>query len=356
MITESIKIFVPGRLCLFGEHSDWAGLHRKINANIVPGMAIVASIEQGIYAEVKRSDRFIIHNESEELRDIWFDFDSTIQTKELRNIAVSNSYFSYVAGVASYIKDHYNVSGLKITIKKMTLPIKKGLSSSAAICVLVTRAFNLLYQLNLNTIGEMNIAFKGERRTKSRCGRLDHACAFGGSPVCIHFDGDKIKVERLVSKEPLYLVFANLNAEKDTIRILSDLNKCYPFATNEKEKNVHEALGTKNQEIVGLAIGYIKNGDVVSLGQLMTKAQKLFDVMIAPASPEQLSAPKLHQFLNDKIVQSLSYGGKGVGSQGDGTIQFLAKNIVSQKQLIVYLQQEGLIPYPLTIKPKHLPY
>lgn len=26
---KPLQIFVPGRLCLFGEHSDWAGSYRK---------------------------------------------------------------------------------------------------------------------------------------------------------------------------------------------------------------------------------------------------------------------------------------------------------------------------------------
>ena len=25
---EMISLFVPGRICLFGEHSDWAGMYR----------------------------------------------------------------------------------------------------------------------------------------------------------------------------------------------------------------------------------------------------------------------------------------------------------------------------------------
>ena len=39
-MSERIELFVPGRLCLFGEHSDWAGLHRNINSAIIPGEAI----------------------------------------------------------------------------------------------------------------------------------------------------------------------------------------------------------------------------------------------------------------------------------------------------------------------------
>ena len=31
-----IKLFVPGRLCLFGEHTDWAGHYRTMNADIKP--------------------------------------------------------------------------------------------------------------------------------------------------------------------------------------------------------------------------------------------------------------------------------------------------------------------------------
>ena len=350
MSEESVELFVPGRLCLFGEHSDWAGLHRMINADIVPGSAIVTGIEQGIFARVSRSQNFIMNNESTELAGIWVDFDCPMQTDELRSVAKSNSYFAYAAGVASYIKDHYTVGGITITIQRMTLPMKKGLSSSAAICVLVARVFNQLYGLNLNVRGEMDIAYRGEQRTLSRCGRLDQACAFGIVPVCMHFDGDDIFVERLIVKGNFYWVFADLKSQKDTIKILGDLNKCYPFAETEKEHKVHEALGEKNQSIIKRAIEYLRKGDAEKLGKLMIEAQDIFDTMVAPASLEELAAPKLHTFLKDETVLSLTYGAKGVGSQGDGSIQFLAKDSASQESLCLYLTQRGLDPYQLTIK------
>jgi UTP-glucose-1-phosphate uridylyltransferase/mevalonate kinase len=322
-----------------------------INAEIVPGAAIVISIEQGIYATVEKSEHFMMRNDSPELSGLWVDFDCMMQSNELRAIADSENYFSYVAGVASYIKDHYTVGGIKITITNMTLPMKKGLSSSAAVCVLVARAFNRLYGLNLNTRGEMNVAFKGEQRAHSRCGRLDQACAFGVVPVCMYFDGDDITPVRLVVKEKLYWVFADLNAEKDTIKILNELNKCYPFAETETERNVHHALGELNQDIIRRAAESMRKGDALELGRLMTEAQEIFDTMVAPASPEQLAAPKLHRFLNDETIKSLTHGGKGVGSQGDGSIQFLAKNPVAQEALYKYLERQGLSPYKLTIMP-----
>jgi len=116
MQKKPINLFVPGRLCLFGEHSDWAGLHRIINASIVPGAAIVTGIEQGIYAEAEKCEHFSLSNEAEELAGMWVDFDCPMQNKELRSVAESDSYFSYASGVASYIKDHYSVEGVKITV------------------------------------------------------------------------------------------------------------------------------------------------------------------------------------------------------------------------------------------------
>jgi UTP-glucose-1-phosphate uridylyltransferase len=147
-------------------------------------------------------------------------------------------------------------------------------------------------------------------------------------------------------------VFADLNARKNTIKILGDLNKCYPFEETDKEKNVHAALGELNRDIINRAVEYLKNGEASKLGELMTEAQKVFDSMVAPACPSELTAPVLHSFLSDERIKSLTYGGKGVGSQGDGAIQFLAKDALSQEALCKYLGERGLLPYKLTITPR----
>ena len=347
-----MKLFVPGRLCLFGEHTDWAGHYRTMNADIKPGAAIVTGIEQGIYAEVEKSSIFELYSDAKEINNVWQDFSCRMDETELKRIAKSGSFFCYCAGVASYMLEWYKVGGVRIRITSMTLPMKSGLSSSAAVCVLVARAFNLLYNLNLNTLGEMNIAYLGELRTSSRCGRLDQACAFGVKPNLMTFDGDEIEVKALNVKKHLYWVFADLCAEKDTIRILSDLNKAYPFASNEAEQNLHKALGEWNHDIVNRAIQYMAEGDREALGKLMTEAEALFDKHIAPMSPA-LWAPKLHQVLQDPNIQPLVFGGKGVGSHGDGSVQFLARGPEAQQQLIDYLNAQGMRAYPLTMRPVH---
>ena len=347
-----IKLFVPGRLCLFGEHTDWAGHYRTMNADIKPGAAIVTGIEQGICAEVEKSSIFEMYSTAGEIDDVWQDFSCRMDEGELKRIAKSGSFFCYCAGVASYMLEWYKVGGVRIRITSMTLPMKSGLSSSAAICVLVARAFNLLYNLNLNTLGEMNIAYLGELRTSSRCGRLDQACAFGVKPNLMTFDGDEIEVRSLNVKKHLYWVFADLCAEKDTIRILSDLNKAYPFPSNEAEKAEHEALGSRNLEIVNRAVNYMAEGKAEELGRLMTEAEALFDAQVAPMSVA-LWSPKLHAVLNDPVITPMVWGGKGVGSHGDGSVQFLARSEEDQLRLADYLNKQGMKAYTLTLKPVH---
>lgn len=341
---EEHQIFVPGRLCLFGEHSDWAGQYRIENSNIVEGYAIVTGIEQGIYATVSLSDKLeIIDKVNNNV------FEISLDKKILKEVAESDSFYSYICGVTLYMMEKYHVNGIKIVIDKATLPIKKGLSSSAACCVLTCRAFNIIYHLNLSPLEEMKCAYYGELKTLSYCGQMDQICAFGSKTMLLIFDGNDIKISKLKIGGQFYLVFADLMGKKDTKKILLDLNKAYPFPKNENDINVQKYLGSMNKENILLAIDYLKKGDSLNLGKLMIKVQEEFDKYVAPSSLELVS-PILHKTLNDNYIKTLIYGGKGVGSQGDGTIQFLAKDKYSQEKLNEYLQNElHMNSYMLTI-------
>ena len=58
----------------------------------------------------------------------------------------------------------------------------------------------------------------------------------------------------------------------------------------------------------------------------MAESQGVFDTLVAPHSPEELASPLLHQVLSLQAIAGCVYGGKGVGSQGDGTAQFVARS------------------------------
>jgi UTP-glucose-1-phosphate uridylyltransferase/mevalonate kinase len=335
-----MELFVPGRICLLGEHSDWAGSYRRINADLEKGYAIVTGTNQGIYAAVEPLSNKIEYtgclNDGTRTETL----ELPLQSDELLARAQEGGFFSYIAGVAYQVMTHYRVRGLKIDNYRTDLPIKKGLSSSAALCVLVARAFNRIYDLKMTIRGEMEMAYRGEITTPSRCGRLDQACAYGSRPVLMEFDGDRIDVTELTVPKPLHFVIVDLHAEKDTKKILADLNTCYPFAENEQQQNVQHYLGNINKDITHQGVTHLTRADAEQLGTVMNQAQQAFDSHLQPVSPTQLTAPVLHRILSYKAIQPYIYGGKGVGSQGDGTAQLLAKDEAAQQEVIGILESE----------------
>jgi UTP-glucose-1-phosphate uridylyltransferase len=218
--------------------------------------------------------------------------------------------------------------------------------------VLTARAFNRVYDLKLTIRGEMELAYQGEITTPSRCGRMDQGCAFGNRPVLMTFDGDRIETQELQVESELFFVFVDLLSQKNTMEILNRLNRCYPFAENPVEKGVQELLGPINKRIIHQAIGALQYVRPQELGSLMVEAQDFFDRYATPACPEELEAPKLHEVLAYEPIQPHIWGGKGVGSQGDGTAQFIARSVDDQQAVIEILARDlGLQGMKLTLKP-----
>ena len=335
-----MKLFVPGRVCLFGEHSDWAGGYRRINAEIERGYAIICGTNHGLHAEVKPHPSKLILSATLPDGERVGPYEVEMNREALLAEANRGGFFSYAAGVAYQVATHYRVRGLEIDNFQTTLPVKKGLSSSAAVSVLIARAFNRVYDLKMTVRGEMEYAYQGEITTPSRCGRLDQGCAFGNRPILMEFDGDRIDVREIKVPRDLHFVIVDLNAGKDTKRILADLNRAYPFADDEQQKAVQEYLGPINKQLVHESLEAIEAGDAQRVGTLMRQSQEAFDKHLGPACPKELTAPKLHAILDHPSIQPYIFGGKGVGSQGDGTAQFLAKDAESQQKVIELLEAE----------------
>jgi len=346
-----VKVFVPGRVCLFGEHSDWAGGHRRFNSEIEKGYTLIAGTDQGIYAEVEPHPNALVLSATLPTGERQGPYEIPMEPKILMQEAQKGGFWSYVAGVAYQVLTHYHVRGLMIDNYKTDLPMKKGLSSSAAVCVLTARAFNRAYDLKMTIRGEMELAYQGEVTTPSRCGRMDQGCAFGNRPILMTYDGDRLDVTELRVREDLYLVLVDLGAKKDTMEILARLNRAYPFAENEVERGVQELLGPINKRIVHNAVEGIEASDPRRLGELMIEAQELFDRYATPACPEELTSPVLHGVLNHEALKPHIWGGKGVGSQGDGTAQFIARSATDQKAVISIIENDlGMTCLPMTLR------
>jgi len=333
---QQVELSVPGRLCLFGEHSDWAaeyGIHQ--------GFCIVIGTDQGIFAIAQSSDRFIV--ETRLCDSLGRPNGRTRQASCLWEAEVllaaahdETEFFRYCAGVAHEMLIQLNVaSGIDLCITRMDLPLKKGVSSSAAVCVLVAEAFNMIYKLGMFPHELMELAYLGERLTGSQCGRMDQACIYGKTPVLLRCETAKdIRVEPIFTGGSICMFFVDLAGEKDTVRILADLQSSYP-----KSRDLQRALGEENERIVRRAHSAIQAGDAEELGRLMIEAQQNFDRLVAPHSPNQLASPLLHKVLDFEEITEHIYGGKGVGSQGDGTAQFIARSVADRDAAIAKIEE-----------------
>jgi galactokinase len=347
---EALELFVPGRLCLFGEHTDWAGEYRSLDPGLTPGYCLVTGTNQGLRATARKAGEFEI---SSVLPDGAHRGPRQLAADEyaLDRAAKERGFFSYAAGVAAEVVGRFGIGGLRIDVTRADLPVGKGLSSSAAVCVLVARAYNRVYRLGLSLRDEMDLAYVGERRAGSACGRMDQICALGRRSALLTFDAERFAIEAVAPGGRLFLLVVDLGGAKDTRRILADLNACFPSTPGAIAGNVRRALGPLNADLVERARAAIVAGDARALGALMTEAQGVFDRLVAPACPE-LAAPRLHRVLSHPVVRALAWGGKGVGSQGDGCAQLVARGEEESAELSRGLEGElGVQVLPLTLEP-----
>lgn len=344
---DTVRLFVPGRICLFGEHSDWAGQH-----GLHPGYCLVVGTDQGLWADARRDDAFSVQTflPDREGRSTNEPLRISCPFREealLRAAQDQQEFFRHCAGTACQMLTGQQVpGGIDLRIIAMDLPLKKGVSSSAAVCILVARAFDALYGLGLFPHELMETAYEGERLTGSQCGRMDQACIYGKTPVLLSFRSEDVRVEPITPGGKMHLFFVDLAGQKDTVRILEDLQRAYP-----NQPPLQRALGPDSERIVRQAHQALLGGDEEAFGRLMTEAQENFDRHVAPHSPGQLTSPLLHELLGWEPLQEHIHGGKGVGSQGDGTAQFVARSEHDRDTAMAKIQEAfpAMRCFPLTL-------
>ena len=350
MKNNETDLFVPGRLCLFGEHSDWAGRHRLTDPTVEPGKCLIAGTDQGLYANAGPNGGFFELSQVPPSGEKQNFNAYRAEYPELKRVAENRSFDSYAAGTAALMVREHGVRGLRLNVYRRTLPLGKGLSSSAAVCVLTARACNRVYGLGLSVEEEMDLAYRGELMTGSECGRMDQACALGaGRPVLLTFDGEGFDFEELNPGGEFFLLIVDLKGRKDTRKILGDLNEAFLGG----DRGLRSALGRMNGLILEDACRAVISGDARALGELMIKAQEVFDEHVAPCCPGELSSPRLHQVLEHPVLRELAWGAKGVGSQGDGTAQIICRGRDERTLLAGILSRDaGVDICELTIGPR----
>jgi len=360
------NLFIPGRLCVLGEHTDWGGGYASDDGlEGQTGRVIVAALNEGLYATVTaNADTNSSSLVSSTPHVLTY---STISCNEkfscdmndvdtLEKFAKDGNFFSYVAGTCLECVRYCQTNAIPLmsmTIAnyKTTLPMKRGLSSSAAVCVLIVHAFKETFNLKLSTMQVMDLAYLGETRTPSRCGRMDQCVAMGKDKIALMtFKGNFVSLEELHNDNDLFFVVANLNAGKNTVAILKALNEAFDESVVKTSDHTKFHRYMKDSyEFVGQAVSAINSGRVKDLGKIMNLHQNCFDENCMPLCPDQLTSPKLHRVMTDAELKQYTFAIKGVGSQGDGSVQVLCKDKICQESCMTRLEQLDCTPFRLTV-------
>jgi len=321
----------PGRIALFGEHMDW--LKRAVIAAAIDMRTFLLAEENTTKRVVVKSYKpFTVYDEYP-----LEGFDPN-RGGDLRYVR---------AVVKAMLNKGYNIKGVKLEFikaeqasritkrKELDLPVKKGLSSSAAISVACAAALYTLAtdQYKINTYDVLrelsDIAYIAERKILGiNCGQMDQYTSAFGSILYIDCSKEPAKPMQLNPKIELNIVIGDTRQKKDTPRILGWLGKRY----REREQLFMEGLEAI-ADIVEEARKELSKEypDIYRIGELMNQNQYYLKNYFrvsgdCPISPNNL----------DKLIEAAldagALGAKLTGSGGGGAM--IALTTVEKKEKV----------------------
>ena len=300
----------PGRVCLFGEHSDYLGLD-----------VIAAAIDMAIELVATPRDDNLIHIEYSDLdeRDE-FSLDSDIEYHSRRDYVRSSFNVMRRKGYEPTHGWNLNVSG--------NIPIAAGLSSSSALTVGVIMAVAEMTGKKLSKEDVALTAYDAEVTEFGESGgTMDHyASAVGG---IIHVDMESKKVTKLQAKLDSIVIGDSGEKKKDTVGdlryIRTTVEKEYEairrrITTFDHRKTpanaIYELTGRKPSKESTMAEATLRNRD------LTYRALKL----LSESSPDPSTLGEMlqehHEILRDDLnrstpkIEKMIKAARGAGALG----------------------------------------
>jgi mevalonate kinase len=212
------------------------------------------------------------------------------------------------------------------------LPVSKGLSSSAAMCVAISAAIDLAHRFQdagpenrssiVNYVSKpetstfyADMAYTGERKELGvNCGQMDqYASAFGG---ILHIDctGEPAKVNRLKPRASLPLVIGDTRQPKDTPKVLGWLGERFKAKEPkfiEGMKSIIKIVEAAKNELEKQSPSRQK------IGELMNENQHYLKNYLRISGDCPVSPSRLDEII-DASLKAGALGAKLSGSGGGG--------------------------------------
>lgn len=197
-------IQAPGRVNLIGEHTDYND-----------GFVLPCAINyQTVVAAAKREDNIV--------RLVSVDFDNEMDQFELTEqieFIEQKMWANYIRGVVKCLLDAgYQFSGADIVVSG-NVPQGAGLSSSAALEVVIGQTFKVLYDL---TITQQQIALNGQKAENEfvgcNCGIMDQLIsACGAENHALLLDCRSLEATAISMPEEMVIMIINSNKQRGLV-------------------------------------------------------------------------------------------------------------------------------------------
>ncbi|MFQ5833775.1 MAG: galactokinase family protein [Candidatus Thorarchaeota archaeon] len=349
---RSFRVRAPGRVCLFGEHSDYLGLP------VIPA-ALDMAIE--LEATPREDNRISVDYPDTNDRDT-FSLETETDYRHSRDYLRSAFNLLFRRGMKP--KHGWN---LRVTGE---IPISAGLSSSSALTVAAVMTFARMASIELEVTNLAQTAYEAEVTEFGESGgMMDHFSSAYGH--IIHVDpGLKYKTTRLPAQIEGLVIGDSLEKKEDTVgdlrRIRSEVEREYEMLatviphfdqrTTSSDK-VFEVSPEEPTESRRMAQATLLNRDLTqqAFGLLKDKKPNPKEVGELLDLHHDLLRSRLKrstQRIEDMIVAAKSAGALGCkinGSGGGGTMLALAPG--NENQVAEAIKDAGGVPYHVRIGP-----
>lgn len=349
--SRPFRVIAPGRVCLFGEHSDYLELD-VIPAAISLSMEIVANPRDDGQICVEYVD---------------------LGVKDEFRVAVPLDY----RHKRDYLRSAFNVihdlgsdpeSGWDLQVSGK-IPIAGGLSSSSALSVASIMAAAHISNKGLKPIEIVRCAYEAEvERFGESGGMMDHYASMFGGIIHVSMNSDNNKVTRLPAEVSGLVIGDSLEKKKDTVGDLRNIRRSVEAGFKEMNEKIpgFDRRATSVQEInriqspgsdpeFMMAEATLRNRDLTmrgfellnnkhpnqeELGNLLNKHHSVLRYSLAR------STPKIDMMI-DSALKAGALGCKVNGSGGGGTMLAYAPG--AEDEVSEAIRGVGGVPYRVAI-------
>lgn len=213
-----------------------------------------------------------------------------------------------------------------------TIPVASGLGSGAAVSVAIIKALSAFLGKPFSKEKVSELAFQVERIHHGTPSGIDNTVITYETPV--YFVRNQ-PMQFLTVSKPLCIVIGDTGIQSPTASVVGDVRRIWNLDRDRCE-TIFDQIGTVAQ----LGKSGIENGDMASLGQLMTRNHALLQELT-------VSSPQLDRLV-DAAIQAGALGAKLSGGGRGGNMIALADEASSSK-VARHLQEMGAVRTIVTI-------